>query len=129
MDKNKKIAILVVLVIVAAVVWAPRGRKTSSGGAKDSLPSIQAAAAQAKPLQRKRTEFVDWGRDPFVWGGLGVSGLALSGIIWDEQAPYAIINGKIVHPGDEISGKTVKSIEPTQVILTDGSKDYPLNLK
>lgn len=40
-----------------------------------------------------------------------------------------MINESIVRVGDKITDKTVKQIEKNRVILTDGTKDYVLELQ
>ena len=132
MEKNKKIAILVAFIIIAIFIWMPRGGKKGRVSPPKQMPaSTQEAAPRIKARRKQRSEFADWGRNPFVWlektGPL--SGLSLSGIVWDEAAPYAIISGTVVRAGDEIAGKIVKGIEPNRVILTDGQNDYVLELK
>lgn len=133
MEKNKKIAILLVLIIVAIIVWMPKGRRKQQVSPPPTQISLEKKAIpKITPGQRKRTEFADWGRDPFVWprvGSSAVSDLTLSGIIWDNEASYAIIDGSVVHTGDEVAGKTIKRIEPDRVILSDGLNDYTLQLE
>lgn len=131
MQKDKKLIILIVLILVMIVVWMPKGRR-----GKRSLPqapiSLQERLSEVSQKARKRSEFLDWGRNPFVWtetGAGSISGLSLSGIIWDEEAPCAIINGIVVRSGEKIGGKIVKSIEPDKVILSDGAKEYVLELE
>lgn len=132
MEKNKRITILIILIIVVIIVWMPKGRIKQQVSPPPTQISLEKKATpKITPGQRKRTEFVDWGRNPFVWRKATAgptSGLTLSGIVWDEEASYAIINGDIVHTGDTIDGKTVKRIEQDKVILNDGLKDYTLRL-
>lgn len=52
----------------------------------------------------------------------------LSGIIWDEKDPKAIIDGKIVGVGEKSGANTVVTIEPDRVILSDGSRDFEIRL-
>jgi len=42
----------------------------------------------------------------------------LSGIFWDPQEPFAIIDSKLVKVGDTVGGGTVLKISQTQVQLT-----------
>ncbi len=134
MKRNSKLAILIVLMTGAVFVWVPKGTKGKK--AEDVSPDISSAAFdQTIPLirtvPRKRTEFVDWGRNPFAWPQReekvgSVSNLTLSCIIWNERKALAFINESVVHVGDKITDKTVKQIEQNRVILTDGTKDYVL---
>lgn len=135
MQNNKKLTILAILIIVAIIIWIPKGRtvRRRVQVSPQSTPiSLEKATPTITPGQGKKTEFADWVRNPFVWykeGSGPVIGLTLSGIIWDKEASYAIIDGAIVHTGDEIAGKTVKRIEPNKVILSNGLKDYVLELE
>ena len=131
MEKNKKLAILIILVIVAIFIWMPKGRRKQKVIPERAPVSIEKTMPRIKLVQRKRSEFAGWGRNPFVWPRVAaspISDLTLSGIIWDEEASYAIINGTVVHAGDGIAGKRVKRIEQDKVILTDGVNDYTLRL-
>ena len=131
MKKNKKIAILIILIVVMIIVWMPKGKRKQKVILESPPVSTEKAMPKIAHLQRKRTEFVAWGRNPFVWRKATAgptSGLTLSGIVWDEEVSCAIINGDIVHTGDTIDGKTVKRIDQDKVIITDGLSDYTLRL-
>ncbi len=133
MKRNSKLAILIVLMTAAIVVWVPKGKKT-----KDVSPNISSAALDQtipliKAVTRKRTEFVDWPRNPFAKLQTekeisSVSDLKLGAIMWGGKETSAVINGKFVSEGDKIDDKTVKQIDKNMVILTDGTNDYVLEL-
>jgi hypothetical protein len=55
--------------------------------------------------------------------------LKLSGVLWDDQIPTAIINSKVVKIGDLIQGKTVVDIEKDQVLLMEEGQIYVLKLR
>ena len=135
MKRNSKLAILIALTTVAALVWVPKGNK-----AKDiSSTTLSAAFDQAIPITRvvprKRSKVIDWVRDPFAKPQSAkkekkvgsVSDLKLGAIMWGNR-PSAFINNSIVSVGDKITDKTVKQIEENRVILTDGTNDYVLEL-
>ena len=133
MKRNKKLAILIVLVTATIFVWAPKGKKANDA----SSPALSASFNQAMPMitivPRKRTEFVDWPRNPFAKLQTekevgSVSDLKLGVTMWGDKESSAFINGKFVSAGDKIDGKTVKQIEWDSVILTDGTNDYVLEL-
>ena len=129
--QNKKLAILIALIIMMIIAWVPKGRRRQQVSPKVPV-SIEKPMPKITPVQRKRTGFADWWRNPFVWyreGSEALAGLTLSGIVWDNEASYAIINGAIVHAGDVIAGKTVKRIESDKVILSDGLRNYVLKLE
>jgi hypothetical protein len=55
--------------------------------------------------------------------------LYLSGILWDEKDPTAIINDRIVGIGDRFGVYSVVNIKQDRVILNDGFSDFELRLK
>lgn len=87
-------------------------------------PSVQREA------QRQRATLLAWGRDPFARGaGAGqISGLNLSGILWDASAPIAIINGQMLRVGEELEGYRVTEITQDRVLLTDGAHTVSLHI-
>ncbi len=120
---------------VAILVWVPKGRKTKDISSTTTSVTLAQAIPVIRAVSRKRTEFVGWGRDPFVKPQEereekkvgSVSDLKPSAIIWGYK-PSAFINNSIVSVGDKISDKTVKEIGQNRVILTDGKNDYVLKL-
>jgi len=135
MQRNRKVAILIVLMTVVVFVWLPKGKKTKDAPSTTSSVTFEQAIPGTGAAPRKRPEFVDWGRDPFAWPQReekagSFSNLTLFSIMWDDKgARAAAINGLIVRVGDKIINKTVKRIEQNRVILTDGTTDYVLKLK
>lgn len=141
MEKNKKLIILAVLIVVVIFVWARafRGPSRRRARAPSRAPGLalekgelELFRAQAVPKRtRAKSAYATWDRNPFVRGERGamvVSGLNLDGIVWDEKSPYAIINDKIVEVGDRIAGKKVIEIKVDSVILSDGTREYELKL-
>ncbi|MBL7085438.1 MAG: hypothetical protein ISS43_04955 [Candidatus Omnitrophica bacterium] len=131
---SKRLTVLIALIAVAIFTWWPKKEMRKALVLPEQAPvSFEKAKPMIEPGQRKRTEFADWGRNPFVWpkGSPGIiSGLRLSGIIWDSEGSYVVINGEIAYTGDKIDGKTLKRIEPPdKVILSDGLTDYVLELE
>lgn len=134
MQRNRKLAILIVFMTVAIFVWIPKGKKTKDVSSTTPSVTFDQAIPVTRAVLRKRTEFVDWGRNPFTFPQReekigSISNLALEAIIWDDKKGSAFINNSIVYVGDKITNKTVKRIEQNRVILTDGTKDYVLELK
>lgn len=52
----------------------------------------------------------------------------LEGIVWDPQAPVAILNGSIYIVGDRIGGYTIKSIADTMVTLSKGNDIFSVKI-
>lgn len=55
--------------------------------------------------------------------------LKLSGILWDDNIPSAIINSNIVKIGDLIEEKTVVDIEKNRVIMMEDGKILVIELR
>lgn len=54
----------------------------------------------------------------------------VTGIIWDEMNPVAIIDNMVVHEGFMFAdGIVVQTIEPTRVLLKNGESIVPLEMK
>ena len=94
------------------------------------LVIAQKADAAPREAQRQRLAAISWGRDPFTRaaGSGQVSGLSLSGILWDASAPIAIINGQMLHAGEEIDGYRVVEILQDRVSVTDGAQTSQLSI-
>ncbi len=134
MQRNSKVAILIVFVTVAIFVWVPKGKKTEDVSLTTSSVTLDQAIPVTRAVPRKRTEFVDWGRNPLTFPQSeeevgGVSNLRLLCIIVADEGAQAFINESIVRVGDKITDKAVKRIEQNRVVLTDGTKDYVLELR
>lgn len=134
MKQNNKIIIFGVLAIIAVATWIPKGTKPAQALADTSESDTleqEMPIMTAAPV--KKTEFVDWGRNPFNFSQNektgDISNLSLRAIIWNTENPSAFIDNSIVVVGEIIAGKTVKKIERNRVILTDQTKDYILKLQ
>ncbi len=134
MQRNSKVAILIVFMAVAIFVWVPKGKKTKDVSSTTSSVAFDQAIPVTRAVPKKRTEFIDWRRNPFTFSQRkekvgSVSNLRLLCIIVTDEGAQAAINESIVRVGDKITEKTVKRIEQNRVILTDGTKDYVLELQ
>lgn len=139
--RNKKLIILIILCIVAVfsliygiVTPQKRRRELISKPASVHREEIIQLTERIAPKKRKakRTDFVSWGRDPFLLPEVSAKasrGINLTGIIWDEKNPMAIISDNIVGTGDKIEKNTVIDIKEDRVILNDGANDFELRLE
>ncbi len=130
MKRNSKLTILIFLIIVVVFIWIPKGKKPASVSANTSEQTMPIITTAAK----KRTEFVDWSRNPFVWPQKEeetgeILNLKVFAIVCDNEKSEAMIDESVVRVGDKIADKTVKHIEQDRVILTDGTKDYVLKFQ
>lgn len=55
--------------------------------------------------------------------------IELGGIAWSETGPFALINGRVVGPGEKVGGFRVIRIEPKQVEIEAGGETIYLRLK
>ena len=151
---QQQFAILAVLVCIMVAVYAralrpkppsapmpAQGATSQAGGA--TAPAVGAEAPSARPgptlvslpdrssqhdAQRDRVAQLSWSRDPFTKGNAagGMSGLVLSGILWDPKAPMVILNGQMLQVGGELEGYRVTEITPDHVSVTDGTDTLQL---
>ena len=86
--------------------------------------------SELRSLQRQRAAQLLWGRDPFVRSTTThqVNGLTLSGILWDAATPMAIINGQTLRVGEECDGYRVVDITPSEVVVTDETQPFQLQI-
>ncbi|MCK4245048.1 MAG: hypothetical protein KAX20_05430 [Candidatus Omnitrophica bacterium] len=77
----------------------------------------------------------NWKRDPFLLPAdekkksiLKEFSFSLSGIIWKEKEPLALIDDYIVREGDTVEGYTVVKIAQDKIILEEAGKKYQLFL-
>ena len=59
----------------------------------------------------------------------GVGQLRLGGIAWSERQPFALINGRVVGPGDRIQGLQVAAVSRGEVVLRAEGGGYVLRLR
>ena len=55
--------------------------------------------------------------------------IELEGIMWDNQKPFAVIDGSVVAEGDFIDGKRVIKIDNESVVLDNQGKKEILKIK
>lgn len=134
--KNKKIIISVILSVAAVFsllygtltpskIRYKRASQLADVQEKEAAPAAKRIISPAR--QAKRSNYSSWGRNPF---SESVSKpITLTGIIWDNIVPQAVINSEIVKTGDKISGNTVVEIKRNSVILSDGTKNFELELE
>jgi len=102
----------------------PQPQQSTSAGPevkKEQLPSPQDANLK-------------WGRCPFSGKAYTsvnkgeVLNLKLTGIVWDEKNPQALINSRVVEEGDTIGQLIVIKIYPDRVKLGQNEKYFEIKL-
>ena len=140
MDKKKQIIMFIaggiaLLVLIPVLVFSFKALKNRASRQEERAVSgaaTDSAAGSGVPTKRraKKSQFTSWGRNPFAPAEVGriKSEVMLSGIMWNEEAPQAIINNEIVEVGDKIGGRTVVDIQKDRVIIDDGSGKVEIRL-
>lgn len=123
------LAVLVLLVWVRALT--PR-RTDTSRLQSVGLPQAERAVS-AVPIPTDPFLPSGWGENPFLSersqqrsaDPVGISsnapqGFLLQGILWDPASPSAVVNNRVVQPGDHLGRWKVLEIGKDQVVLSDG---------
>ena len=148
--EKKQLGIVGVLVVVLAGAMingaitlkkGPKSKNKPSGakqeetneaeGRRPARPAAPEAVVGDKNLYQNLEDDVKdlvLARDPFALS-LSRGGLRLSGIIWSEDNPQAIINDIMVKAGDSIDKNKVVRILEDKVILSDGNGDFELKIE
>ncbi|MFA4842480.1 MAG: hypothetical protein WC658_01425, partial [Candidatus Omnitrophota bacterium] len=128
------LGLLAIFSLIYGIVTPSKTRRQSQARESD-IQSVRKVSLTGEPIstQRvaKRTNYTSWGRNPFTLhktSSKAFKGLILDGIMWDKEKPMAIINGKIVKIGDNVSGNIVVYIKQDRVILNDGAKDFEVRV-
>lgn len=86
----------------------------------------------AKSIDIEKYETLNWGRDPFYRAKKGGRPVIvekakpdwiLNGILFNKNAPSAVINKKIVGIGDKINGAKIIEITKSKVVLKKENDD------
>ncbi len=152
MDKKqqKQIVIIGVLgvVLLLAAMSTLGGKKKKGAAAVPSTPSfnisdmhlIDLDEEKSKPPEQELAVSTEWIRDPFGFDELARMEaeqmieeeeqieIILNGIIWDESAPLAMVNGELYPKGADISGFEIIEITEESVVLDNGIKRMTLSI-
>lgn len=143
MDKKRiEITITAILIVVFILAWANTFKFLRKKAKPVSTPTPSALSTPAAPalitargITAKASEEVapeknlEWGRCPFcgkIYSGQegGPIDLKLTGIVWDEKKPQALINNLIVKEGDSIGHFRVIKIFKDKVQLSSDTGAY-----
>ena len=92
---------------------------------------VPVSGAPAAAVSEAQAQQKEWKESPFLAerGGpksavtgesAGLEGFTLKGILWDPQAPTAILNDRVVGVGERVGNWKVMEIRKDRVILSDG---------
>ena len=98
---------------LAVLSWA-----SAVAGAPETKPSDGQEGWKGSPFLAERGV-----RKPTETGetASGQESFVLKGILWDPKSPSAIVNDRVVSPGERLGRWHVVEIQKDKVILSDGS--------
>jgi len=121
---DRRVVLLMTVIVTAILLCLP-----AYALSQPSLPEGRGEGTRVKV----------WEKDPFVppsvqaapevTGREVAPDLGLSTILFSDGHSSAVINGKIYHIGDDISGHKILDIKRSYVILGGGKKTYKLELR
>ena len=128
--KNTKILffLLAAFLFIALISFLPKyyPKPVNQPNFKNPIVASKDKISEKKPTQDKTAGItepkIQTEQQPVVGGYL------LQGIVYDEQLPSAIINGKTLRVSDSIDGLQVKEITPTTVKLVNPKDNSELAL-
>ena len=144
-------------IFAVALLWGLWNFRTSLGfgpsstsapkAASTTVPAAPQAGTTASPAVVRKAgssgvyRAPDWGSDPMHrrWRSTNTvaaaptrtktgSPLRLTAVVVREGARYAVINGRVVREGDQIEGRRVIRVEPSQVIIDEKGTEVRLSL-
>jgi len=125
------VLLVVFLIVVANVVLKPAGKNIKTTGKQSAVTG--AAAFNGKINWEIPAPYPQNLRDPMTLGAITAqtteqqeeSGRpAVSGIVYSEDNPCAVVNGRIVSNGEVVDGVTVVKINPNSVEFAAGDKKW-----
>ena len=93
-------------------------RQASGAPRSNDARTPSSAAAGAAPQEVLRTLELSGSRR-----------IELGGIAWSEERPFALVNGRVVGPGDRVESLTIVAIAPRHVELLGEDGHFLLRLK
>jgi len=143
MDEKKR-KLIIYVIFIAAVIWGISnigGDKHGTNTVNSDKPTASSrkivSAHPIKKINIAEYEALKWGRDPFVRATAEIetgSGSntsprwVLSGILYSDTNPSAVINKKVVRSGETVDGATVVEIDRQQVILDKDGLQFNLTM-
>jgi len=115
------------VILIAAACAAVAGLRYAR--ARGSAPALVARdTPQAAPVLPTPPPAAGAPQQPDHKPAPALKELSLSGILWDESRPLAIINGKTLGAGEEIDGATVIKINLAGVTVRRGNEELVLRV-
>lgn len=133
---------VIFLALPAAIIWAVMNSGGTPKPSADSIPKPVAAVNQsiapvqaiANAIDYDKYDELDWGRDPFRSNIKSVAKPAtgpvwkLSGVVYNQTDPRAIINNRSLRKGDVVDGAQIVDIKKKSVILRYKGKNHTIEV-
>lgn len=147
---NEKTRVKIIgAILVCSLVWAGFNFNSGQKSTVPEAPQTKQPIETAQNVARANTNFIDikkfesesWGRSPFYLSSLATKELptsmvqpgnvlawTLSGIIYNNTSPTAIINKQPVKTGELVDKAVVTSIEKDKVTIQYNNKEILLKV-
>ena len=128
------IMFLIFMLIANAAQRVHKRKKILAEINTKSAPFLSEAVSFGRSKLKESAIKEGWARDPFFPGSSSVAadsnlaGLALDGILWGSDNPYAIINNDIVTVGDIVDDAMILEINEDNVIVEQDDERYILRV-
>jgi len=115
--RRAAIALAALLLAAAVVAAAMRLRPPRFAADAPARPAAPHGARSFPPRAASNT------------AAASIPSLRLSGVIWDEESPLAIVNGRPVAVGEELSGIQVVGISVDGATFRRGAEEFTLTVE
>lgn len=117
------------LVSILTILLVIYGFKLSLQYSRPHEKEIGAPSPASAPASKTAHSFIPSKIGPTSFIPMHLSNFVLSGVMYVENKPQAIINGHVLEEGDKISGATVLVIEKDFVLLDVNDANVRLEMK
>jgi type II secretory pathway component PulC len=139
MPAKQRIEIIITLILIVILIFSWGNMQKVFERKRQLVPlssqsdsAILSGEENPSAFQQQAPQRQVWGRCPFsgkVYTDLETGAeIRLLGIVWDVEAPVAMINDSIVKAGDKIGKYTIREIKQDKVIVSDGITTFELSL-
>ena len=136
---KKKIEIIItsilgIILVIGAIrlISTGKAKRTPPPAKRKTPPALKVIISEKIARIETEIEKIGWERNPFIRGRIsgpsGAASLSLTGIMWDEQNPNAIIGDTVVREGDVIGKYKVIKINKDSVVISSDEGKKVLNI-
>ncbi|MCD6093502.1 MAG: type 4a pilus biogenesis protein PilO [Candidatus Omnitrophica bacterium] len=118
-DSGKQKARFVLKSLITTQKIASRQRPTPKISCLKDIPPI----SENNPFSLKTTKV-----SPFFQNIRSLGDIHLQGIVYDKEGPLAVINGYVVHEGEQLGEFMLKAIRGEEILLRKGKESFVIRL-